>query len=252
MVPHSEVTRKTLLSLYFLQDAHFGKLHWWPGDSPLEIIVGAILTQNTSWKNVEAAIINLKAAKILTAAKLYHADERLLETLIVPSGYYRQKTKKIKAFLTYLYKKHGGNINKMLATPLVQLREELLVIWGIGKETADSIILYAAEKPLFVVDAYTTRILSRHGFCKPDASYDAVQKLFLSHLEPSVELFKQYHALIVNTGKTFCKTTPLCEACPLQGLNDNPLLRQETLARRSNRSVATHFPSLKKKSVSSL
>jgi len=201
---------------YSILYRHFGPQHWWPGDTPFEITVGAILTQNTNWGNVEKAISNLKRAVVLRPRKLYALPEKKLAGLIRPSGYFNIKAKRLRAFLTLLCNRYGGSLKRMFRLPLQELREELLSINGIGEETADSIILYAADKPTFVVDAYTRRILSRHGLCSPDAGYAAVKDIFESRLKPDVKMFNEYHALLVRLGKVFCRPrNPFCAECPL-------------------------------------
>ncbi|MEI7589735.1 MAG: endonuclease III domain-containing protein [Deltaproteobacteria bacterium] len=215
----SDILRENILSIYALLNKHFGNLHWWPAETPFEVIVGAILTQNTAWTNVETAINNLKVAGLMSPHQLRQANDSFIESLITPSGYYRQKTKKLKAFLKYLCEQHQGNVDTMIAMPTNVLRNDLLSIWGIGQETADSIILYALQKPLFVVDAYTKRILLRHQMCSDNADYGDIQRMFMLRLQPNVKMFQQYHALLVNTGKLFCKKTiPSCTICPLQCL----------------------------------
>lgn len=196
---------------------HFGRQHWWPGDTPFEIAVGAILTQNTNWSNVEKAIGNLKRAGVSSPRKMYRLREKKLAELIRSSGYYNVKAKRLRAFLAMLCDKYGGSLKRLFRLPLVDLREVLLSVNGIGEETADSIILYAAGKPTFVVDAYTRRILTRHGSCKPDASYAEIKRLFESKLRPDVGLFNEYHALLVRLGKTLCRPRkPVCVECPLE------------------------------------
>jgi endonuclease-3 related protein len=204
--------RETYSILY----RRFGPQHWWPGDTPFEITVGAILTQNTNWGNVERAIANLKMARVLSPRKLYALPEKKLAGLIRPSGYFNVKAKRLRAFLSLLCGKYRGSLKRLFRLPLAELRAELLSVNGIGEETADSIILYAAEKPTFVVDAYTRRILSRHGLCRPKAGYAEVKEVFESQLEPDVEIFNEYHALLVRLGKELCRSrNPLCVQCPL-------------------------------------
>ncbi len=196
---------------------HFGPQHWWPGDTPFEITVGAILTQNTNWGNVERAISNLKNTHVLAPRKLHALPEKTLAGLIRPSGYFNVKAKRLRAFLSLLCGKYRGSLKRMFRLPLAELREGLLSVNGIGEETADSIILYAAEKPTFVVDAYTRRILSRHRLCNPKAAYAEVKEVFESRLKPDVKMFNEYHALLVRLGKEFCRSrNPLCSECPLQ------------------------------------
>lgn len=189
--------------------------HWWPADSPLEVIVGAILTQSTNWQNVERAIENLKRHNALTPSRLHTLSEEKLAQLIRPAGYFRQKAKKLKAFVKHLYGHHGGDLREMLAQPTKELRSELLSIWGIGPETADSILLYAGQKPVFVVDAYTKRVFSRLGLVSSDISYGELQKFSMHQLPRDAKLFNEYHALIVRHGKEICRPKPLCARCVL-------------------------------------
>jgi endonuclease-3 related protein len=194
----------------------YGKMGWWPGDTQIEIIVGAILTQNTAWKNVEKAIVNLKREEILTPKGLREVDLETLSELIKPSGYYNQKARKLKNFIEFLFSCYGGSIENMFKTELYTLREQLLSIKGIGEETADSILLYAGNMPIFVVDAYTRRILSRHNLIPEDASYAQIQSLFMESLPKDANLFNEYHALLVKLGKESCKKRePICSECPL-------------------------------------
>ena len=211
-------TRKCLLAIYETLDSHFGDLHWWPGETPLEIIVGAILTQNTSWKNVKIAINNLKTKGLLYTEKLFETEDTILAELIKPSGYYNVKTRRLKAFLQFLHREYEGNLERMFEDDLWILREKLLDVNGIGEETADSILLYAGNKPIFVVDLYTRRILQRHNIIIGSPGYGEIQKLFMTNLPASVQLFNQYHALFVNTGKHFCRKAPKCEGCPLENI----------------------------------
>lgn len=197
--------------------AKFGPRHWWPGDTKIEIIIGAILTQNTAWTNVEKAIRNIKREKALSVNKLSNISEKKLARLIRPSGYYNIKTNRIKNFLRFLNMCYNGSINKMFRSDLYKLREKLLSVKGIGQETADSILLYAGNKPVFVVDAYTKRILSRHGFINEEATYKEAQSLFMNNLKKDERLFNEFHALIVELGKSVCKSKkPLCNMCPIR------------------------------------
>jgi len=197
--------------------ARFGPQHWWPqSDGAFEIIVGAILTQNTAWTNVEKAMANLRRARLLVPAALNRATEKKLASLIRPSGYFNLKAKKLKAFARFLFDEHHGKLSHLFKQKTVQLREELLAVYGIGPETADSIILYAAHQPIFVVDAYTRRIFARLGLVSEDATYDEAQELFMRHLPHDELIFNEYHALIVALGKHICrKTKPMCGECPL-------------------------------------
>jgi endonuclease-3 related protein len=204
-----------LFAIYETLNAHFGDLNWWPGNSPFEVIVGAILTQNTAWRNVEKAIANLKSKKLLHPARILGIDDSTLADLIRPAGYYNIKTGRLKSFVRFLYDEFGGKLDNMFVEDLWDLRAKLLTVKGIGEETADSILLYAGEKPIFVIDAYTRRILQRHDIIRSDATYKEIQNLFMTRLPHSVPLYNQYHALFVNTGKYFCTRKPRCEGCPL-------------------------------------
>ena len=194
---------------------HYGPSGWWPGDSPLEIAVGAVLTQNTAWINVEKAIDNLKKADMLDVRKIHRADQRELAGLIRPSGYYNIKSIRLKNFTTLIMDHYGGDLDALLALELPDLRSTLLKINGIGKETADSICCYAADKLTFVVDAYTARILHRHGISDTGA-YDEIQGIFHQGLPPSIEVYKDLHAHLVFVGKEFCRSKRMmCDSCPL-------------------------------------
>ena len=195
----------------------FGSQHWWPADTRFEVIIGAILTQNTNWLNVEKAISNLKKHKLLQPHKLYKLSHKRLASLIRPAGYYNIKAKRLKSFLKFFMKYYNGNVKKMSGIDTSSLRQQLLSVKGIGPETADSILLYALDRPIFVVDAYTKRILLRHHFIGEDVGYDEIQNLFMQNLKSGVELFNEYHALLVKLGKEFClKNKPRCEICPLK------------------------------------
>lgn len=208
--------KQILKRIYTLLYNEFGEMHWWPGEGQFEIIVGAILTQNTSWKNVEKAIKNLKGEDLLIAEKMNDLSEKRLAELIKPSGFYNQKAKRLKGFLNFFFKRFNGSFEKLSKGELFSLRRELLSIPGIGNETADSILLYALNKPIFVVDAYTKRILCRHKIIDEKADYNAIQRLFMKNLPADVKLFNNYHALFVKLGKDICKKTkPLCKRCPL-------------------------------------
>ena len=215
--PHSAILMKIYQTLY----RTYGPRHWWPGETPFEIMVGAILTQNTSWRNVEKAIQNLKAKKVLHARGIHQLKRGQLASLIRSSGYFRIKADRLKAFVNFLFEQYRGNLRKIKKENLYILRKRLLGIKGIGPETADSILLYGLQKPIFVVDAYTKRILSRHGILSEKASYEEAQKLFMDHLPHDQRLFNEYHALMVHLGKTLCKKTPKCETCPLEGIEYN-------------------------------
>lgn len=193
-----------------------GPQHWWPAETPFEVIVGAILTQNTSWKNVEAAIANLKREKLLSPLAIEKVSVPRLERLIRSSGYFRQKAKKLKAFVRFLRLEYGGALKRMFRTPTAELREKLLGVHGIGPETADSILLYAARKEVFVVDAYTKRILSRHGWTEEDVDYEEMRSLVEDNLPRDVSLYNEFHAQFVQVGKNWCRPRdPRCSECPL-------------------------------------
>ena len=205
-----------LLEVYGRLYAAYGPQHWWPGDSPFEVVVGAILTQSSAWVNVEKAIANLRAAGILSPEGLLKVGLDELARLIYPAGYYNTKARKLKAFLEMLFDRHGGDLDALFALPLPQLRQELLATHGIGQETADSIILYAAEKPSFVIDAYTRRVFPRLGLEPTSDSYASWQAMFSQALPPDVQLFNEYHALIDRHAKTVCRKAPLCPQCCLR------------------------------------
>jgi endonuclease-3 related protein len=196
----------------------YGPQYWWPADSTFEVMVGAILTQNTNWTNVEKAISNLKAAGLLSPHTLYKLPIERLSEFIRPAGYYNIKAERLRAFLEYLHHRWCGDIERMKKEDTETLRKELLQVKGIGPETADSILLYAFNRPVFVVDAYTKRILQRHGIVGEDAKYSEIQDLFQSSLPRDPQLFNEYHALLVAVGKNHCKRKPLCSRCPLGSL----------------------------------
>lgn len=195
----------------------YGPRHWWPGESAFEVMVGAILTQNTSWKNVEKAIGHLKEKGVLNSDGIYKLSKSKLASLIRSSGYYRIKADRLKSFVNFLFEGYNGDIKKMRGERIEELRKKLLGVRGIGPETADSILLYGLKKPIFVVDAYTKRILSRHKLISEKASYEEVQRLFMDHLPRDEKLFNEYHALFVHLGKTLCRKIPKCDICPLEG-----------------------------------
>ena len=203
---------------------HFGPQHWWPGETPFEVCVGAILTQNTAWTNVEKAIANLKEQGLLDFDRMLAADESQLATCIHPAGYFNIKAKRLKSFLNGVQEKFGG-FAALFELSQDTLREALLGLSGVGPETADSMILYAFHKPTFVVDAYTKRILMRHRLIDDEADYHAIKDYFESHLESDTQLYNEYHALIVRTGKDLChKSKPKCSVCPLKDVNGGPIL----------------------------
>jgi endonuclease-3 related protein len=238
--------------MYVALARSWGPQHWWPAQSPFEVIVGAYLTQNTSWRNVELALDRLREAGILNLQGIRGVPVRRLESLIRSSGYFRQKTRRLKGFIEFLDREYGGSLTRMFAQPTVRLREQLLALNGVGPETADSILLYAGQHPVFVVDAYTKRIAARHSICPASAAYDDVQRFFSSGLaivphaplaplanpggafhppsrmsqarrSPLTQVFNEMHGLLVGVGKTHCfKAIPRCEGCPLEMLLPKP------------------------------
>ncbi len=210
--------REQLMEIYQTLSGHFGPQHWWPGETQIEIIVGAILTQNTNWGNVEKAIANLKVAGVLNPEELHRLEISELAQLIRPAGYYNVKAKRLKNFINWLFDEYDGQITDLDGTGTLQLRSELLTITGIGCETADSILLYALQRLVFVVDAYTARIAARHELIEPGADYEQLRELFQSNLPEDMQLFNEYHALLVRTGKQYCRPSPKCSGCPLEKL----------------------------------
>ena len=205
-----------VLPLYRALAAQYGPQHWWPGDSPFEIMVGAILTQNTSWRNVEKAIRNLKEARVMDPHILWE-NRRRIPRLVKPSGFYRLKAKRLVAFLEFYLTRYDGRMGAMKRRRTALLRRELLSVNGIGKETADSMLLYALNRPVFVIDAYTRRIGVRHDLCEQGAPYDAVQTIFERSLPRKVRIYNEFHALLVRIGKDQCrKNASLCDGCPVQ------------------------------------
>lgn len=181
-------------------------------------MVGAVLTQNTSWKNVSRAIENLRAADVLDPHRLYALDVHELAELIRPAGYYRLKARRLRNLLELIVERYDGSLEAMFARDLDSLREELLSVNGVGPETADSILLYAAEKPTFVVDAYTHRVLTRHGWIEPEADYHRIKDFFEEQVPADVALYNEFHALLVRVGNQHCRRRPKCEGCPLESL----------------------------------
>jgi len=201
----------------------YGRQHWWPAETDYEMIVGAILTQNTSWKNVEKAIVNLKKAGLMTPAAMKNVPIKRLARAIRPSGYFNRKAVRIKAFTRFLFERYQGDLKRMLHEPAGRLRPALLSVKGIGPETADSILLYAGKKPTFVVDLYTRRVLYRHRLVPWTASYDRVQRFFTDRLKSGAPLYNEYHALLVQVGKRHCRSTPHCAGCPLEPFLNRPV-----------------------------
>ena len=208
--------KEKLLEIYQKLYRAFGPQDWWPADSDFEVAVGAILTQNTSWSNVEKAIENLKRSKCLSFAKMRRLSEKKLAQLIRPAGYYNIKAKRLKNFFRFLWKNYRGSFKRMKSKDTLVLRTELLSVCGIGPETADSILLYALGKPIFVVDTYTRRIMSRHDVIKESYGYHDIQKVFMDRLRHDARIFNEYHALLVKCAKEFCKKDKMnCSACPM-------------------------------------
>lgn len=205
-----------LNSIYRKLYAYFGPQHWWPARTQFEVMVGAILTQNTSWLNVEKAIGNLKDNKLLSVHKLAGVSDKKLAGLIRPAGYYNLKARRLKNFVRFFLDRYNGSAKDICAVRTQALRRELLSVNGVGPETADSILLYALGKPIFVIDAYTKRILIRHGMAGQDDGYQELQGLFMRSLKKDAKLFNEYHALLVRLGKEFCaKGKGRCQGCPL-------------------------------------
>lgn len=195
---------------------HFGPQKWWPAETKFEVIIGAILTQNTAWNNVERAIDSLKKANKLSLEAIYNIDKETLELIIKPVGFFRKKAKHIKDFVDYIIKEWHGSIDDFLDQPIEDLRSNLLKIKGIGYETADTIILYAAYKPSFVVDRYTHRVMFRHGYASEKYHYERLREFFMKGVPHDVYIFQEYHALFVQLGKQYCGKVPKCENCPLR------------------------------------
>ena len=209
-------TSQKLMEMYKAMRQRFAHQAWWPGETPLEICVGAILTQNTNWTNVAKAIVNLKAAGAMSVPALHRMSHDALAAMIKPAGYFNIKAKRLKNFIARVHEHSGDDLPAFLDRSVSTLREDLLGITGIGRETADSMILYAACKPTFVVDAYTYRIMLRHGVIAREDDYEAIKELFESCLPTDVELWNDYHAQIVAVGKTYCRPVARCEGCPLE------------------------------------
>jgi len=205
------------LPLYKKLLKHFGKQHWWPtttNNPQFEIIIGALLTQQSAWRNVEKAIENLKKEGLLTPKAIAETNIHKLEACVKPTGFYKQKARRLRKFAQYIQKQYSGNLELIFSKPLEEARKELLSLEGIGAETADSILLYAAEKLIFPIDAYTTRVCERLGIAK--GNYNELQHFFHSNLPKNLEVYKEMHALIVELGKNYCKTKPVCPSCPLR------------------------------------
>lgn len=203
------------MQLYTRLHRYYGEQHWWPADTPFEVVVGAILTQNTSWSNVVRAIDNLKKSRLLSINSMHKASHRQLQEAVYPSGFYKQKTERIRHFIQYIYDRYKGSLASFLRSPAGELREELLSLHGIGPETADSILLYASGKRFFVVDTYTRRICARLGICC-GKDYDEIQAFFHERLPLDIGIYKEFHALIVVLAKNHCRVRPVCAGCPVK------------------------------------
>ena len=209
---------RTLLNIYQRLMAQYGPQYWWPAQEPFEVIAGAILTQSAAWGNVEKAIANLKGAKALSPRTLRQLSLPKLAKLVHPCGYYNAKALKLKSFVFWLGNHYDDDLDRLFANNTDDLRQQLLSIHGIGQETADSILLYAANKPIFVIDAYTRRIINRIGLAPEKDSYGAYQAFFMENLPPDTQLFNEYHALLVCLAKSACRRRPLCSQCCLSDM----------------------------------
>jgi endonuclease-3 related protein len=214
--PLQTLTGQRLMEMYQLLFERFGPQHWWPGETKLEIVIGAVLTQNTNWRNVEKAIQNLKRKDLLSIRALESCPVAELAEEIRPAGYYNLKAKRLKNLIRLISDQYEGDLAVMMLESPAALRRNLLSVNGIGRETADGILLYAAGAPVFVVDAYSYRILYRHGMVDEQITYEDLQAVFMDNLLPDPQLFNEFHALIVRTGKDFCRKTPRCRTCPLR------------------------------------
>lgn len=210
-----------ILDIYRRLYSYYGPQHWWPGDTPFEILVGAVLTQNTNWSNVVKAIDNLKARRLLSFDALQGAAVEEVAACIRPSGYYNLKAQRLGNLLQMIQRQYGGELDGLLTDETSCARDNLLSVKGIGPETADAILLYCGNHPLFVVDTYTHRVFSRHNLVPEECDYNALQDIFMDNLLPDAQMFNEYHALIVRVGKDYCKKgNPLCEQCPLRGVGE--------------------------------
>lgn len=204
-----------LIKIYSLLLDRYGHLHWWPAETPFEVCVGAILTQNTNWRNVEKAIANLKRERLLSAEALRDLPVERLAEVIRPAGFFNVKSERIKGFIAWLFGRYDGSVERIFEGEWRQLREELLMVKGIGPETCDSILLYAGAKPSFVVDAYTRRLLSNLGLISGRESYEDIRTIFMENLPQDVKLFNEFHALIVQHAKEHCRKKPRCAGCAI-------------------------------------
>ena len=219
-----------VIEIYEILLNHFGPQDWWPGDTPFEVMVGAVLTQNTNWVNVSRAIDNLKREDLLSFEKMHTMSIELLAEKIKPAGYFNLKAARLKNLLNFIGDEYNGSVEEMFHEETLTLRENILTVKGIGPETADSILLYGGNKPVFVVDTYTHRIFARHNIIAEEEGYYEIQEYFALSLPEDVALFNEYHALIVRLGKEFCKKSrPLCSQCPLGELGGFVYSREERL-----------------------
>lgn len=216
MSPAPSNANPPLRAVYRTLLRHFGPQHWWPGRTRFEVMVGAVLTQNTAWTNVEKAIARLRSARLLSPERLHVTPHARLAELIRPAGYFNVKATRLHAFTTLLVRDFGGSLDRLFRLPTPELRKRLVDVRGIGPETADSMLLYAAKRPVFVVDAYTRRLMERHGWLAPTATYDDVASIFTRMVPASVPVYNEYHALLVALGKRYCRPTPRCTECPLR------------------------------------
>ena len=210
--------KQALTDIYQRLLDRFGPQHWWPADEPFEVIIGAILTQSAAWGNVEKAMANLQGAGALSPRALRKLPRARLAKLVYPCGYYNAKALKLKAFTVWLGNHYEDDLDRLFALDAGELRQQLLSVHGVGPETADSVILYAAGKPVFIIDAYTRRIFGRLGLAPERDGYTTYQKFFMDNLPPSVQLFNEYHALLVYLGKNICRRRPLCQECCLNDI----------------------------------
>jgi endonuclease-3 related protein len=214
----TESAKLLLENIYRRLFDKFGPQHWWPGETPFEVMIGAVLTQSAAWKNVETAITNLKTAGLMLPAVLRRKSPEEIAPLIHSAVYYNVKARKLKALVEYIGSARNDDLDRLFEKDTGQLRDELLAVWGIGEETADSILLYAANKPVFVIDTYTRRIMDRIGIHPENDTYSDWQSFFMKNLPTDVSLFNEYHALLVHLGKETCRPKPHCTDCPISDI----------------------------------
>jgi endonuclease-3 related protein len=213
--------KEAVIKIYGRLLFQYGNRNWWPGETPFEVMIGAILTQSVSWKNVKTAIDNLKREGILDPDRLYKTEMAKLTPLIKSTRFYNQKAKKIQQFLKFYSIEYDFDLHSMSIEETSLLRTKLLSINGLGEETVDSILLYACNKPIFVVDAYTKRIFSRYGLINEDMSYGSIQEFFMRNVPEDIQIYNDYHAQIVLLGQSVCKRDPKCESCPIRNIDDS-------------------------------